>query len=64
MYMAKKRVAMIKNEYYSPGMNHMHDQDNDFENINVQVSDALNMSERKKVQMKNLHFHLFAHLVR
>lgn len=36
MYMAKKRVAMIKNEYYSPGMNHMHDQDNDFENINVQ----------------------------
>jgi len=27
---------MLKNEYYSPGMNHMHDQDNDFENINVQ----------------------------
>ena len=40
MYMAKKRVAMIKNEYYSPGMNHMHDHGDDFENINVQVSDA------------------------
>lgn len=25
MYMAKKRVAMIKNEFYSPGMGHMHD---------------------------------------
>ena len=40
MYMAKKRVAQIKNEFYSPGMQHMNDQGDDFENINVQVSDA------------------------
>ena len=60
MYMAKKRVMAIKNETYSPGMHHMHDQDNDFENINVQVSDATKLSEHKKGQMKNLHFDLVA----
>jgi len=36
MYMAKRRVSMIKNDIYSPGMGHMHEQGEDFENINVQ----------------------------
>ena len=40
MYMAKRRVSMIKQDMYSPGMGHMHEQGEDFENINVQVSDA------------------------
>ena len=39
MYMAKKRVSAIRGEYYSPGMGGMHDHGEDFDNINVQVSD-------------------------
>ena len=40
MYMAKRRVQMLRNEIYSPGMVNMQHQHGgeDFENINVQVS--------------------------
>ena len=40
MYMAKKKVSMIRNEVYPHGMHDMHYNPNgeDFENINVQVS--------------------------
>ena len=42
MYMAKKRVAMIRHEVYPHGMHDMMNahQGEDFENINVQVSPA------------------------
>ena len=43
MYMAKKRVSMLRHEIYTPGMAMMGKQMDgsaeDFDNINVQVSD-------------------------
>lgn len=35
MYMAKKRVGMLRNEAYSPGMAGIGQQGEDFDNVNV-----------------------------
>lgn len=45
MWLAKRKVQNLRNEMYSPGMMHMHNNagggTEDYENINVQVSQFL-----------------------